>query len=118
MHGSTLTGYTALGHMGVEWHVAGSGDFNRDGTADIVWVDTSNHVQIWNMNGGQIGQFVNPDGHFGTEWHLEAVGNFTGGGDSDLLWVTETGATAIWRLDDAHVSAFQVSAPIGDYLLL
>jgi len=118
MHGSTLTGYTALGHMGVEWHVAGSGDFNRDGTADIVWVDTSNHVQIWNMNGGHIGQFVNPDGHFGTEWHLEAVGNFTGGGDRDLLWITEASATAIWHLDGAHVSASQVSAPTGDFLLL
>jgi len=81
-------------------------------------VDTSNHVQIWNMNGGHIGQFVNPDGHFGTEWHLEAVGNFTGGGDRDLLWITEASATAIWHLDGAHVSASQVSAPTGDFLLL
>lgn len=88
MRGANLTGYTSLGHMGTEWRFAGTGDFNRDGTADIVWVDAANHVQIWTMNEGRIGSIVSPDGLFGTEWHPEAVGDFAGGGASDLLWMS------------------------------
>jgi VCBS repeat-containing protein len=98
MNGANVTGLTNVGHMGPEWHVAGTGDFNRDGKADIVWVDTSNNVVIWTMNGGQISQFFAPTGHMGTEWKLTSVGDLTGDGRPDLLWVNGSGQTAVWDM--------------------
>jgi hypothetical protein len=73
----------SLAQMGSEWHVAGVGNFNGDKTADLVWVDTHNNVQIWDMEGGQISQIVFPNDHQGTEWQLKGVGDFTGSGTSD-----------------------------------
>lgn len=39
---------------GSDWHVAGSGDFNGDGYADVLWQNDNGSVDIWNMNGAQL----------------------------------------------------------------
>jgi hypothetical protein len=98
MFGSSVTGTTNTGHMGTEWHVAGTGDFNMDGKADLVWVSDSNAVQIWEMNGGNIAQIVTPAGHLGTEWKLQGVNDFNGDGRPDLLWVNANGQTSVWNI--------------------
>jgi SAM-dependent methyltransferase len=63
-----------------------SRSFQRRGRQyDVVWVDTSNHVQIWQMANGRVANVVNPNRMDGINWHLEAVGNFAGDANSDLL---------------------------------
>ena len=57
---------------GPSWSVAGVGDFNADGNADILWRDSSGSLVEWLMNGAHIigngpvtsgGASVAPDGH-------------------------------------------------------
>jgi len=38
-----------------EWTVVGVGDFNNDGTSDILWRKTDGTVAIWQINGLQLG---------------------------------------------------------------
>jgi hypothetical protein len=107
-----------LGQMGSEWHVAGAGNFDGDKTADLVWVDTNNNVQIWDMDGSQISQVVTPDAHQEAGWQLKAVGDFTGiGAKDDLLWLRSDGAAQVWHVTGTQVTVTQPTTPTGDILL-
>jgi hypothetical protein len=107
----------SVAQMGSEWHAVGVGNFNGDKTADLVWVDTSNNVQFWDMEGDHINQIVFPNGHQGTEWQLKAVGDFTGSGvRDDLLWLRSDGAAQVWHVTGTQVTVTQ-PAPTGDNLL-
>jgi FG-GAP-like repeat/Subtilase family len=122
MNGANLSGFVQnVGQVGAGWQIAGVGHFNgaADSTSDIVLVNsTTNHVQIWQMQNGEIADFINPSGLDGLEWHLEAVGNFAGDGNSDLLWISNSGATSIWEIHGSSTQVISVSAPVGDTLQL
>jgi hypothetical protein len=118
LSGMNVVGIDSVGQIGSDWRVAGVGVFKGisggDQTSDIVWVDDStNAVQIWQMEGGQITQFVTPNGHDGTSWQLDGVGDYSGSGYSELLWVDNTGATQIWQLNGAQVSVTSLASSSG-----
>jgi hypothetical protein len=106
MNGATVTVEANVGYMGAEWHVAGVGHFLNDHAAvDVVWVDTSNDVQVWRMNNGVISQFITPAGHMGTEWQLKGIADYTGAGNSDLLWIRSDGSANLCQVNGSQVSA-------------
>ena len=52
MNGTTITGEGYLAETDLNWQVAGVGDFNGDGRADILWRNSSTGENyIWLMNG-------------------------------------------------------------------
>jgi VCBS repeat-containing protein len=104
---STFYGATQ-GHMGPEWTAAGSGDFNRDGKADLVWTHTGD-VALWLMNGPNLTAFANPSGHMGPEWHVQGIGDFNGDGFSDILWHSDNGAVADWSMNGTALGGFGIS---------
>jgi FG-GAP-like repeat len=121
MNGANLSGFVQnVGQMSAGWKIAGVGHFNgaADSTSDIVWVDSSNHVRIWQMNNGHTANVITPNGLDGTEWHLEGVGNFAGDANSDLLWINDSGAVDLWKINGNQVSAMSMNAPTGDTLTL
>jgi hypothetical protein len=46
MNGANVIGGGVLGNPGPSWHVAGTGDFNGDGHADILWQNADGSVAI------------------------------------------------------------------------
>jgi FG-GAP-like repeat len=121
MNGANLSGFDAnVGQMSSDWKIAGVGHFSgtAGSTSDVVWVDTSNHVQIWQMANGRVANVITPSGLDGTNWHLEGVGNFAGDANSDLLWINDSGAVDLWEINGAQVHDFLMSAPTGNTLLL
>jgi hypothetical protein len=108
-------------------HLAGIGHFtavnpsgNR-GNPDIVWVDNTNHVTVWDMSSnGHIASAIQLNATEGPDWHLAAVGNFSNipsDINSDLLWVnSSTGAAHLWVVNGANVQIIPVSAPTGSAL--
>src|SRR5215204_3719229 len=53
---STATAPTTLGQIGSEWHFLDAGDFNNDGTSDLLWQRESDQMLLMQqVNGNQIG---------------------------------------------------------------
>jgi len=66
--------------------VIGVGDFNADGTSDILWQNTSTGVvDEWTISNGQWAGSTNLGAHPGN-FSLVGTGDFLGNGTSDVLW--------------------------------
>jgi hypothetical protein len=52
LNGMTITAGAVLGGSGSAWKVIGTGDFNADGTSDVVLQNsTTGDVAEWQLNG-------------------------------------------------------------------
>jgi ELWxxDGT repeat protein len=115
MNGTSITSGADLTSGGVavrpdaSWSVAGTGDFNGDGNADILWRDTSGEVAIWTMNGNAItsgadvtsgGSVVRPD----ASWSVAGIGDFNGDGNRDILWRSTAGEVSLWTMNGSTIT--------------
>lgn len=115
-----------LGSRSADWQIAAAGDFNRDGSDDVLWRNSvTGQVDEWVMSsakdtsGAQIGQWSQSIdlGNHGTDWQVAGVGNFDfaplthlGTPPStpdflgvDILWNNPTtGQTDIWLMELGH----------------
>jgi VCBS repeat protein len=94
--------------VGASWNVAGIGDFNGDGSSDVVWRGASGELAEWQMNGSTIassvdltfnGAVVRPD----ASWSVAGVGDFNADGNSDLLWRNANGSLVEWLMDGSSI---------------
>ena len=81
-----------IGSSASNWHIIGTGDFNGDARADLLWRSDSGQVGIWQMNGAQRIDLL--PGASTTNWHILGTGDFNGDGRSDILWRTITARSA------------------------
>ena len=87
MNGTSLISGANVGfNPGPAWHVIGSGDFNGDGKADILWQNADGTPAVWLMNGTTILSGANVGFNPGAAWHEIAAGDFNGDGKADILW--------------------------------
>ncbi len=107
MNGTTiLNANTAgLGNVPTAWSIVGTGDFNGDGMADILWRNTTTgDLAIWEMNGTTI---LNANtagvGNEPLNWTVVGVGDFNGDGKADILWRNNNGNVAIWLMNGTTV---------------
>jgi serralysin len=94
------------------WSLAGIGDFNGDGTEDILWRSTNGSLVDWAMNGSTIassqgltyqGTAVAPD----ASWNIAEVGDFNGDGRQDILWRGSNGALMDWAMNGSQITSSQ-----------
>ena len=85
-----------LGNVNNSWVTQGVGDFNGDGTSDILWRNTlTGDVGVWYMNPN--GSFTTQDlGVVGIDWTIEAVGDYNGDHKADILWRNANGDVGVW----------------------
>jgi hypothetical protein len=83
---NTITGYNPMGRVGLTWFVEGFGDFNGDGTSDMIMRNAgTGALQVYDIANNQ---FTNsaPMGTIGREWRSSGFGNFSGvPGETDML---------------------------------
>jgi hypothetical protein len=83
------------------WKIAGTGDFDGDGKADVLWRNTStgdNYVYLMN------GTAIHNEGYVRAvadqNWEVAGVGDFNGDGNDDILWRnTSTGENYVYPMD-------------------
>jgi hypothetical protein len=83
--------------VGLDWHIAGTGDFNGDGRDDVLWRNDGGTITNW------LGQ---PDGGFignaslyttiPNSWHILGTGDFNGDGRDDILLRNDNGSVTDW----------------------
>ena len=71
MNGTNLISGQNVGfNPGPAWHVLiGTGDFNGDGKADILWQNTDGTPAVWLMNGTSLISGANVGFDPGSSWH-------------------------------------------------
>ena len=86
---------------GSSWSVAGSGDFDGDGHADLMWRNAAtgaNH--IWFLDGPSVTPTISTMSTVGGAWYVAAVDDFDGDGKADILFRHPyTGRNAMWLMD-------------------
>jgi hypothetical protein len=87
-----------FGVVPLNWTIAGIGDFDGNGSADLLWRDASGNVGVWLMNGTQIMQ-SSVLGNVPLTWSVTQTGDYNGDGLSDILWVDSAGNVAAWFMN-------------------
>jgi hypothetical protein len=103
-----VSSMTDIGLVPLSWTIAGTGDFNGDGTSDILWHNSNGDAAIWLMtsNGTQVQVSSTHDlGVIPTSWGVALTGDFNGDTMSDILWRNTNGDTSLWFMSGAAVSS-------------
>jgi YVTN family beta-propeller protein len=90
-----------------QWQVAGVGDVDGDGMADVVLRDVTNgDVHVWLMSGRTIRA---GSGYVGnappTLWNIVGMGDFDGDGKFDLLWRSSNNDINTWLMSATGIKA-------------
>ena len=108
-----LTSHT-VGAVGTEWNFLDVGDFNHDGTSDILSQRFSDHLLLVHsiINDQVVGaSFL---GAIGGDWSFHGVGDFNHDGTSDLLWQHDTdGQLLIHTIQNNQVTGASFLGAIG-----
>jgi len=93
-------GSGAIGNAPLAWTIAGVGDFDGDGCADLLWRNTdTGQNAVWFMKG----EFVNDVGNLPSLdpslWRIAGVGDLDADLLSDIVWRnTVTGDVHVWLM--------------------
>jgi hypothetical protein len=86
------TGQVALSLIqDTDWEIAGAGDFDGNGTTDILWRYYGSGTYqgwnvIWYMDGTTVTGQGLPNVVYDTNWRIDGTGDFNGDGKADILW--------------------------------
>ena len=94
------------------WNIAGIGDFDGNGSNDLLWTNSSGGVAMWLMNGTQI-MSAPILGNVATNWQITQTGDYNGDGRTDIVWVDATGNIAIWLMSGSAISSSTTLGTIG-----
>ena len=98
-NGSFLSNFAnADANAGLNWHVAGVGDFNGDNRDDILWRNANGDIFTWlgQVGGRFLSNAANSYSDVSTSWQIVGIGDFNGDTRSDILWRDDGGRVTNW----------------------
>jgi hypothetical protein len=115
MNGVTVAGtaqvdprYSVPGSSG--WRLSGTGDFDCDGKADILWHNGDSGASVvWYMDGVTVTSQAQLDPRYPVPdrsgWQLSGTGDFNYDGKTDVLWHNgDSGASIVWYMNGVTVT--------------
>ena len=112
MQGTQVTATVDFGVVPSNWQIAGIGDFDGNGSTDILWRDTSGNVGIWLMNGTSV-LSTKVIGNVPLTWTIAQTGDYNGDGKADILWVDSTGNVGAWFMNGTTIASTTQYGNIG-----
>jgi hypothetical protein len=103
---------------GVDWSAVGTGDFNHDGTSDILEqriVGGSMNVEVVALQNNVV-QSVSLLATIGADWQIDGTGDFNQDGTSDFLMHRDSGGVRtleIVTINNNTIAGAQVVAQVG-----
>jgi 6-phosphogluconolactonase (cycloisomerase 2 family) len=86
------------------FQIRGTGDFDGDGDADILWRHVDGLVVTWEMQGGNL-LATHSLPQVPNNFAIAGTGDFDGDGDSDILWRGSQGQVVTWEMEDGDLLA-------------
>src|SRR4051812_45200285 len=85
------------------WLPASNGDFNADGTTDLVWFNSAtNNIDIWKLANGQWAGSSNVGSH-PAGYEPVGFGDYNHDGTSDVLWFNPTTRDVdLWKISNGQ----------------
>jgi hypothetical protein len=97
------------------WRIAATGDFNRDGTSDVVFQHQADgRLALWLMSGSFLlsGDALSPAQVPDVNWKIRAAADMDRDGWLDLIWQHETsGSVAVWLMTGARLRDGRLITP-------
>ncbi len=112
LNGTTITKQVDLGIVPLSWTIAGIGDFDGNGSFDLLWRDSSGNVGVWLMNGTTV-QSSSTFANAPLAWVIAATGDYNGDGKSDILWKDTSGNTGVWFMNGATLTSSTIYGNVG-----
>lgn len=110
LEGSVLTGSSVLrpeSFADPQWQVRGLGDFNRDGSLDVLWHHQgTREVFAWLLDRAVAvgGSYLSPPTAPNLAWEIQGAADFDGDGGPDILWNDPvTREIHVWLMDGLRV---------------
>jgi Ca2+-binding RTX toxin-like protein len=96
--GFTVNYGNSIAAVPTDWKIVGTGDFNGDGTSDILWRSDAGIVTDWlgTANGGFSANWDNFASGVPFDWKAVSIGDFNGDGRDDVLWRNDSGQVTDW----------------------
>ena len=120
MNGSAITSSNQVTNQGQPvnlgpsspWAVAGLGDFNGDGMADVLLRNGNGTLGDWTMNGPTIQQvgdltYQGKTVDLGPAWSVAGIGDFDGDNKSDILLRNSNGTLGDWSMNGSTIDSAQ-----------
>jgi hypothetical protein len=110
MDGTAVTAMASLGtpraNGETDWALAGTGDFNGDGQADLLLRSAgSGDLLLWQARPGGGHDELAPDNP-GLAWQVASLADVNGDGFTDIVWRnTTTGQPYLWLMQGATILA-------------
>jgi hypothetical protein len=96
-----------------DWTITGIGDFDRDGSADILWRDTRGNIFMWLMNDAKV-VYKWYISNVWPDWAIVGTGDYNGDGLTDILWRDSVGDVSIWSMDGIALASGTWMRNVGD----
>ena len=108
MNGLSIASQGSLGVIGNDWQIAGVGDFNGDGKADILWRNASTgEVYIWLMNGLSIASRRSL-GVIGSDWQIAGSATSTATAKPTFCGAMPRASVYIWLMNGLSIASREV----------
>ena len=116
LQGTKIAQGVDLGPVTLNWTIAGIGDFDGNGSSDILFVDTAGDVGIWLMETDpNLVKILSTKvlGTIAPQWSVAQTGDYSGNGKADILFVDNTGNVAAWFMNGTAISSVVNYGNIG-----
>jgi hypothetical protein len=105
MNGAAVFQTHNLGTVPTPWAVVGFGDFDGNGSLDLLLRNGSTgEVKIWFFTNGTFTSSASL-GNISTAFSIDLTGDFNGNGKSDIVWTHTSGARSIWFMNGGAVAS-------------